>query len=71
LNAGRFITSDDISTQFGIPLIGVITTLPQAKASRGSRLATAALSTSIGLLLLSYVGVVAVLKTSIYSVLGI
>ena len=70
LNAGRFITSDDLAAQFGIPLIGVITALPGA-ASRQNRLSTLALATSVGLLLLSYVGVATFLQTSIYSVLGI
>ena len=70
LNAGRFITRDDLASQFGLPLIGVITALP-GTASRRSRLSTLALSTSVGLLLLSYVGVATIMRTSIYSVLGV
>ena len=70
LNSGRFFTSEDITAQFGIPLIGVITTLPQALASRRNWLSTAALSVSVALLLLGYIGVVTVLRTSIYSFIG-
>ena len=70
LNAGRFITSEDLASQFGLPIIGVITALPGIP-SRRSRLSILALSTSVGLLLLSYVGVATIMRTSIYSVLGV
>ena len=71
LNAGRLITSDDVATQFGIPLIGVITALRNPLGSKRGRLSTVALTTSVGLLLLTYVGVISVFRTSVYSVLGI
>jgi polysaccharide chain length determinant protein (PEP-CTERM system associated) len=70
LNSGRFFTSEDITAQFGIPLIGVITALPQPFRTRRSRLSAVALSVSVVLLLLGYVGVVTMLRTSIYSVFG-
>ncbi|HXJ00606.1 MAG TPA: XrtA system polysaccharide chain length determinant [Micropepsaceae bacterium] len=71
LYSGRFFTSEDITAQFGIPLIGVITALPQPFGTRRSRISAVALSVSFALLLLGYVGVVTVLRTSIYSVLGV
>jgi len=71
LNAGRFITSEEIAAQFGIPLIGVITALRNPMGSSRHRLSTVALTTSVALLLLSYVGVISVFQTSVYSVLGI
>ena len=67
LNAGRLITSDDVVAQFAIPLLGVVTELPQIAGRVRNRLATLALSTSVILLLLGYAGVLAVLQTSIYS----
>ena len=71
LNSGRFFTSEDIAAQFGVPLIGVITALPQPFGIRRNWLSAAALSVSVALLLLGYVGVVTVLRTSIHSVLGV
>ena len=71
LNSGRFFTSEDITAQFGIPLMGVITALPQAFGPKRNWLSTLALSASVALLLLGYVGVVTVLRTSIYSVFGV
>ena len=71
LYSGRFFTSEDITAQFGIPLIGVITALPQTFSTRRSRVSAVALSVSVALLLLGYVGVVTMLRTSIYSVLGV
>jgi hypothetical protein len=71
LNSGRFFTSEDIAAQFGVPLIGVITALPQPFGIRRNWLSAFALSVSVALLLLGYVGVVTVLRTSIHSVLGV
>jgi polysaccharide chain length determinant protein (PEP-CTERM system associated) len=71
LSAGRFLTSDDLASHFGFPLAGVITSLPYGSGLRRSKLSALALSVSVALLFLSYVGVLALLQKSIYSVLGV
>ena len=71
LSAGRFLTSDDLASQFGFPLAGVITALPYGAGLRRGKLSALALSVSVALLFLSYVGVLALLQKSIYSVLGV
>jgi uncharacterized protein involved in exopolysaccharide biosynthesis len=70
LSSGRFVTSDDLTSQFGVPLIGIITSVPEPPARR-RQLAALALTASIAFLILSYVGVLAMMRTSIYSVLGV
>jgi hypothetical protein len=49
----------------------VITTLRNPLGPRRNRLSSIALATSVALLLLSYVGVISLFQTSVYSVLGI
>jgi polysaccharide chain length determinant protein (PEP-CTERM system associated) len=71
LVAGRFLTSEDLASHFGFPVAGVITALPYGAGSRRNVLSALALSVSVALLLVSYVGVLALLRKSIYSVLGV
>ena len=71
LNAGKFLTADEVSEQFGLPILGVVTALPQTIGLVRGRLSTVAISMGVGALLLSYVAVVALLRTSLYSVLGL
>jgi polysaccharide chain length determinant protein (PEP-CTERM system associated) len=71
LSAGRFLTSDELASHFGFPLAGVITALPYGAGARRNRLSALALSVSVALLILSYVGVLALLQKSIHSVLGV
>jgi hypothetical protein len=71
LLAGHFLHSDELANQFGVPVIGVISALPFNVVSRRSRLSTVALSVTLGLLFVSYVAVIALLQTSIFSVLGV
>jgi polysaccharide chain length determinant protein (PEP-CTERM system associated) len=71
LIAGRFLTSDDLASQFGFPVAGVITALPYGSGLRRNMFSALALSVSVGLLFVSYVGVLALLRKSIYSVLGV
>ena len=70
LLSGRVSPGDDLAAEFGVPLIGVITKLRKADDRRQIQLSTAALSVSVALLLVCYVGVIGILRTSIYSVLG-
>jgi hypothetical protein len=70
LNAGRFVVSDDLSTQFGIPLIGVVTRLHKTPDTKRFAFSALALSSGVALLLVCYAGVVVLLKTSIYQVIG-
>ncbi len=70
LLAGRFMVSDDLATQLGIPLIGVVTRLRQASDLKRIRTSALALSASVALLLVCYVGVIIVLHTSIYRGIG-
>jgi len=70
LLSGRVNASDDLVAEFGVPVIGVVTKLRKADDRRQIQISAAALSASIALLLICYVGVIGVLNTSIYSVLG-
>jgi len=70
LLSGRINASDDLVAEFGVPVIGVITKLRKADDRRQLQISAATLSASIALLLICYVGVIGVLRTSIYSVLG-
>jgi hypothetical protein len=63
--------SNDISSQFDFPIIGVVTMLRNATDLRRTRASTLALSASLALLLLCFAGVLAVLRTSIYTVVGV
>ena len=71
LTAGRFLTSADLAAHFGFPLAGVVTALPYGAGLRRNKISAVALSVSVALLLLSYMGVLALLQKSIYSVLGV
>jgi polysaccharide chain length determinant protein (PEP-CTERM system associated) len=71
LIAGRFLTSEDLASQFGFPVAGVITALPYGAGLRRNVFSALALSVSVALLFVSYVGVLALLRKSIYSVLGV
>jgi protein tyrosine kinase modulator len=70
LNSGRFLASEDLAAEFGVPIIGVVTRLRQAVDIRRQRTGAIALSASLALLLFCYVGVLIVLRTSVYSVFG-
>ena len=70
LLAGRFVVSDDLATQLGIPMIGVVTRLRQATDIKRMRTSALVLSASVALLLLCYVGVMFVLQTSIFRGIG-
>jgi hypothetical protein len=71
LTSGRFIVSNDITSQFEIPIIGVVTMLRNATDLRRTRASALALSASLALLLLCFAGVLAVLRTSIYTIVGV
>src|SRR6266550_4678830 len=71
ITSGRFIVSNDISSQFDIPIIGVVTMLRNATDLRRARVSAMALTASLALLLLCFAGVLAVLRTSIYTVVGV
>ncbi len=71
LISGRFITSDNLSAQFDIPIIGVVSRFRNSALSSSSMLPEFALATSVALLFFCYVGVVIVFDSSIYSVLGV
>jgi polysaccharide chain length determinant protein (PEP-CTERM system associated) len=71
LVAGQILSSDELANQFGVPVMGVISVLPYNLAMRNGKLSTIALAASLILLFVSYVSVVALLQTSIYSVLGV
>jgi murein L,D-transpeptidase YcbB/YkuD len=70
LLSGRVNAGDDLVAEFGVPVIGVFTKLRKADDRRQLQISAATLSASIALLLICYVGVIGVLRTSIYSVLG-
>ena len=71
ITSGRFIVSGDISSQFDIPIIGVVTMLRNAADVRRARVSALALAASVALLVFCYAGVIAVLRTSIYTVVGV
>jgi polysaccharide chain length determinant protein (PEP-CTERM system associated) len=71
LIAGQILSSEDLANQFGVPVMGVISILPYNLATRSGKLSTIALAASLILLFASYVSVVALLQTSIYSVLSV
>jgi len=71
LIAGHFLNSEELANQFGVPVIGVVSALPFNTVTRRQKLSTIALSVTLVLLFMSYVGVIALLRTSIYSVLGV
>jgi hypothetical protein len=70
LMSGRIVVSDGLAAELGVPLIGIVTKLRQVATPRRDRLSVAALSASIVFLLFCYIGVLAVFRTSAYSVLG-
>lgn len=71
LNAGQFAAGDELAAMSGMPLIGVVTRLQSVAEWQRTRFAIAVLSASVGLLLLCYAAVLAVLSVSIYSRIGI
>lgn len=71
LIAGHFLSSEELANQFGVPVMGVVSILPFNLGTRRSKLSTAALSLCLVLLFVSYFGVLALLRTSIYSMLGV
>jgi hypothetical protein len=70
-HAGHFLNSEDLANQFGVAVMGVVSALPFNTVTRRQKLSTIALSVTLVLLFMSYVGVIALLRTSIYSVLGV
>ena len=71
LIAGRFLTSDEVTEYFGLPLLGVVSTVQQSGNRSSFGFSAAALSAALTLLLLSYAGVMTLLNHSIGSVLGL
>jgi hypothetical protein len=70
LLSGRVSPIDDVASEFGVPVIGVVTRVRKGEDRRKLQLSAAALFASIALLLVCYVGVIGVLRTSLYTVLG-
>lgn len=68
LNAGRLISTDDITAFFEIPVLATVTRLPDLERPIGKRIAGFAFAAPIILLFLTYGGVLAFLQTSIDAV---
>jgi protein tyrosine kinase modulator len=70
LAADRFVVAADLSAQFGLPIIGVVTQLRQASGRSAQALSAAAMTASVGLLFAAYVGVVVLAHDSLYRYVG-
>lgn len=70
LNAGRFVVSDELVAEFGVPLIGVVTRLQNAVEYQQTKNSVIAISASLAFLLVCYVGVLVTFQTSIYAYVG-
>ncbi len=70
LNAGTFTISDELTAEFGIPLLGAVTRLQNAIEAQHTKDSVIALSAALALLLVCYVGVLVAVQTSIYTLVG-
>ena len=71
LISGKIFSGEDLAADFGVPVIGVISSQPQTIPTHRATIASLAFTMSLVLLFMGYVGVLTVLQRSVYSVLGV